>query len=169
MSHRQSLSLKKDQLNIIKGSNFFSKKDVISSNIKINLKNKNKILKSEISNQEFDNSQNSHFILEYKRNKKKSKFKKEKENLTKKIKVKNKKYSKRKKKELMILSDLNQINHPSRKLLIDINKKSGSLKNIATSLSQVHLNYIFSQKKSKDLGGKFKMNYLYMNQTPKNM
>lgn len=54
--------------------------------------------------------------------------------------------------------------HPgAKKLMIEINKNSNSLKKMSTTLNQIHLNYIFSQKK-KGLANKFDIKYVYSNQ-----
>jgi hypothetical protein len=176
MPHRHSLSVKISQLNFIKGSKKYSRPNLsehspqnLTSEFKsgsLFCKNQS-TLQSKSSNKNLEFSQISQFNSELRKNNKMNKHKKENiKTKGNKSKLFLKKINNKKSRITKILK-LNLNNQPSKKLMIDIKKNSNSLKNIATTLNQVQLNYIFSQKKSRELGNKFDLNYIYSNKTPK--
>jgi hypothetical protein len=172
-SHRNSLSLqggkglKKGEYNSSQVSREKGGMEQSSQSMfrPINLKSS---LMSTPSNRYVELNQISNFNSDFLNPQIKPKYKSVKENLTrdKKTRLTSKRKHKKKQRKINKIQNLEFINPSSKNLKIEINKNSNSLKRMSSTLNQIHLNYIFSQKKKKNLSKKFDIKYIYSNQTP---
>ena len=179
ISHQQNLSVKISQLNLVKNSKVHSKpslNQISPQNLTSELKTnsiffyKQKSQKQSASSKKNNLGTISHFNSENKKAKIGSKKRKEAKSRGFKSNAKRKflRRTDKKQPKLLRVLELDLEENVAKRRLGESGKNPNSLKNIASTLSQVQLNYIFSQKKSLNLSSKFDFKHAHTNKTPNN-